>query len=110
MKDYFAFTEHPTLKDIALLKTGRHFRLAGGDKVIVAHDQSECEKLKSLYREADHLLIPLYFSGPTVILQGNNISAAVEKMIAYTKKPIPETGRVSHWCKGTEQVVAIGKV
>jgi tRNA U34 2-thiouridine synthase MnmA/TrmU len=110
MKDYFAFTEHPTLKDMALLKTGRHFRLACGNKVIVARDQSECKKLKRLYREADHLLIPLDFSGPTVVLQGNNINAAVEKMIAYTKNPVPETGRVSHWWKGTEQVVAIGEV
>ncbi len=110
MKDYFAFTEHPTLRDMALLKTGRHFRLACGDKLIVARNQSECEKLKSLYREADHLLIPLDFSGPTVVLQGNNINAAVDKMIAYTKKPVPQSSRISHWCKGTEQVVIIGEV
>ncbi|NIR17735.1 MAG: hypothetical protein GWN86_29065, partial [Desulfobacterales bacterium] len=39
MRDYFLYTKEPSMKDIPLLKVGRHFRLDSGDKVIVARNK-----------------------------------------------------------------------
>ena len=96
MKDYLEFTETPSLKDIPLLRIGRHFRIESGNKVVVARNDYECKIFKSIYRENDHLLVPNGFSGPVVILQGNDISGALEKMMHYTKREISETALVRH--------------
>jgi len=82
MRDYFDHTEHPSIKDIPLLKVGRHFRLATGDKVIVAHNEAECRKLKRLCGYRDHLLVPIDFTGPTVLLQGGALPDAIEGQCA----------------------------
>jgi len=110
MRDYLRFTEHPSIRDIPLLKVGRHFRLENGDKVIVARNRHECEMLKKLYRERDHLLLPMDFSGPAVILQGSLLDVAVEKMLKYTKRSIQETSRISHLYKGKCSIAALGEI
>lgn len=61
IRDYFNYTEHPSLRDIPLLKMGRHFRLDNGDKIIVARNEHESKSLKDLCRPGDHLLAPLAF-------------------------------------------------
>jgi tRNA U34 2-thiouridine synthase MnmA/TrmU len=96
MRDYFAFTEKQSVRDIPLLKIGRHFRQDSGEKIIIARNEHEAKSLNNLCRKGDHFLAPLDFSGPTVILQGSSIAAALEKMLLYTKKFIPETARVTH--------------
>lgn len=109
MRDYLTFTEHPSIRDIPLLKVGRHFRLDSGDKVIVARNENECKTLKGLYRQKDHLLVPVDFSGPVVILQGNSMGAAVEKMLKYTKRPVQETSRITHWHRGKDKIASLDK-
>jgi tRNA U34 2-thiouridine synthase MnmA/TrmU len=104
MRDYLAFTKHPSVKDIALLKIGRHFRLVNGDKIIVARNKQECKMMKSIHHEQDHLLFPLDFSGPSVILQGSSLCAAVEKMIQYSKGPIQEAARLGYLFKGQNRI------
>jgi tRNA-specific 2-thiouridylase len=96
MRDYFAFTEKPLMKDIPLLKIGRHFRQDNGYKIIFARNEHETKSLNNLCRKGDHFLAPVDFSGPAVILQGNSIAAALEKMLLYTKKFVPETACVTH--------------
>jgi hypothetical protein len=105
LRDYFTFTDHPSIRDILFLKVGRHFRLDSGDKVIVARDRHECKILRNLCRKSDHLLVPLDFSGPTVILQGTSMDAAVEKVLQYTKQPVLETSRISHLHKGEYNII-----
>ncbi|MBW1997001.1 MAG: hypothetical protein JRJ29_03445 [Deltaproteobacteria bacterium] len=89
MRDYFKYTEKPSIKDIPLLKVGRHFRLESGDKFIVARNQAECRTLRNLHRDEDHMLVPQDFPGPVVILQGHDIEAAARKLLHYTKR-LPE--------------------
>jgi len=86
LRDYFKYAETPSIKDIPLLKVGRHFRLESGDKIIVAKNQTECRALRNLYRGEDHMLVPQDFPGPVVILQGHDIEAAVKKLLDYTKR------------------------
>ncbi|MFQ5484336.1 MAG: tRNA 4-thiouridine(8) synthase ThiI [Desulfobacterales bacterium] len=96
IRDYFMFTNKPSMGDIQLLKTGRHFRLESGDKVIVARNENECKMLKNLWKRSDHLFIPLDFSGPTVILQGSDLKTALGKLTEYTRSPVRDTARVTH--------------
>ncbi len=108
MRDYFTYTEHPSIGEIALLKVGRHFRLANGDKVIVARNDVECKMLKNFHRQRDHLLVPLDFPGPSVILQGNSLHAAVEKIAQYTKGTLQKTARITHLNKGKNKIICLG--
>ncbi len=108
MHDYFAHTTHPSIRDIPLLKVGRHFRLANGDKVIVARNDVECKMLKNFHRQRDHLLVPLDFPGPSVILQGNSLHAAVEKIAQYTKGTLQKTARITHLNKGEKEIICLG--
>jgi tRNA-specific 2-thiouridylase len=107
MRDYLAFTKRPFVQDIPLLKIGRHFRLHNGDKVIVARNGHESKSLKDLCRPGDHLLAPLSFSGPSVVLQGTSLPAAVEKMVRYTKEPNRKTDSIIHRFGGKEDIMCL---
>ncbi|MFC1819978.1 hypothetical protein ACFLZG_02695 [Thermodesulfobacteriota bacterium] len=95
-RDYLRFTKRPSVSDIPLLKVGRHFRHESGDNIIVARNENECRMLKDLYRENDHLLVPLGFSGPVVILQGDRFGVAVDKMLEYTKRYVDKNTLIKH--------------
>ncbi len=110
MKDYFAFSTHPSIGDIPLLKVGRHFRLETGDKVIVARDKQEGRMLKNLCHRSDHLLVPLDFSGPVVILQGTAIRTAIERMLNYTKRFVYETARITHQYKDKIEIQFLNEI
>jgi len=86
IRDYLQHVPQPRLEDMALLKTGRHFRLPNDEKVIVARDEDEGVRLTQLCRPEDYLLTPDNFSGPVVLLQGSDIDAAVEQLVRYTRK------------------------
>ncbi len=110
IRDYFTFTEHPSIKDISILKVGRHFRFDSGDKVIVARNEKECKMLKKLCRLGDHLLFPMDFSGPSVILQGDLMKAAAEKMVQYTKRSIPENARIYHRYMKKTDIISLNEM
>ena len=110
MRDYFAFTERPSMKDIPLLKVGRHFRLDSGDKVIVARNKQECSTLKTICPDTDHLLSPVNFSGPVVVLQGMRLVAAVEKLLEYTKRKISEDAHIVHRHGGKSEILRLPRV
>jgi tRNA U34 2-thiouridine synthase MnmA/TrmU len=110
LRDYFDHTTRPCIRDIALLKIGRHFRLADGGKIIVARNQQECNILESLSGNDSQLLVPLNFKGPNVLLQGNALEEAVAKMLRYTSRMVPDTIRITHNHRGKETVIIQEKV
>jgi len=107
MRDYLKFTDQPSIRDIPLLKVGRHFRLEGGDKLIVARNEQECKTLKDLFREKDHLLTPLNFPGPVLILQGSAVRAAVEKVLYFTKPAHRVNARINCRHLGKDQILSL---
>ena len=107
MRDYLKFTDRPSIKDIPLLKVGRHFRLAGGDKLIVARDEKECKSLVNLYREKDRLLMPVNFPGPVIILQGSDTNAAVRKILRYTKTVHWKNARITVRHEGRDHILSL---
>jgi len=52
------------VREVELLKWGRHFRLPGGSKCIVGRSQSDNQRLQSLADAADILLQLIDFPGP----------------------------------------------
>jgi tRNA-specific 2-thiouridylase len=105
MRDYFAFTKQPTIRDVPLLKIGRHFRLTSGEKIIVARNEYECKSLKNLCSKSDHLFVPFDFNGPSVILQGRSFNAAAEKISQYTKGTAQRAVRLTHRYKGKSKII-----
>jgi hypothetical protein len=66
--------------------------------------------LRTLCCKNDHLLVPLDFSGPAVILQGSSVKSAVEKMIQFTKQPIPNSARITHILEGKKEMVFLNEI
>ena len=56
LKDLLKFNPAPAIKDIELLKIGRHFRLSPSCKIVVGRDESENELIQSLASGSDCLL------------------------------------------------------
>jgi len=88
LRDYFEHIDTPSCADIPILKTGRHFRLDNGDKVIVARDEQEGVRLLQLRREGSTVLAPCNFSAPVVILEGTDEASAFKKLREFTKRTI----------------------
>jgi hypothetical protein len=77
LRDLFAHMEKVTMQDIRLLKIGRHFRF-GPNKVICGRDAAENEGLRRIRSDVDSVLEAVGCMGPTVVLQGEATSAAVQ--------------------------------
>jgi tRNA U34 2-thiouridine synthase MnmA/TrmU len=107
IRDYFKFTQQPSIRDIPLLKVGRHFRLDSGDKVIVARNDDECKIIKNLCPKNAHFMKPRNFSGPAVILQGNSLKSAVGKMLQFTKKWPSEAALITHLHQRKLQILSV---
>ena len=110
MRDYFLHTEKLTMKDVHLLRVGRHFRLNGGDKVIVARTEHEGKTLENLCPKHHHLLVPVDFAGPVVALQGSSLQSAIGKMLEYTNRSVAGTDRIIHLYAGGKEILALNQM
>ena len=89
LKDLFVSNPDFTMKDVALLKTGRHFRLGADTKLILGRNQNENESLRAFHMTPSVLLTPSDFKGPTGLLLGISNDANLEiaaNMMAYYGK------------------------
>jgi tRNA-uridine 2-sulfurtransferase len=90
VRDLLAFNSNVTMKDMALLKIGRHFRLDAETKLILGRNQSENERLNAVHEPPNILFEPLDFKGPTGLLigpsDGNHLELSVNIMAFYAKR------------------------
>lgn len=70
LRDLFERQPGYTVRDIELLKVGRHFRLGGGSKAVVGRNANENDLINTLYRQDDALIKGDGFPGPTVLVPG----------------------------------------
>lgn len=68
IKDLFMHKDKITMKDINLLKVGRHFRF-NGSKIVVGRNEKENEKLRSLKDDNDYMFEVLNTGSPVTILK-----------------------------------------
>jgi len=79
------------LAEARLLKSGRHFRLPGGAKLILGRNAGENQTLERSRRERDFLLAPQGFAGPTGLIQGalqaGEMELSAQILATYVKAP-----------------------
>ncbi len=67
LRDLFATKPDYDLRDVRLLRTGRHFRLPGGPRVIVGRDEGENQVLEAGLSAGDSLVRGADFDGPSAL-------------------------------------------
>lgn len=67
------------IRDVQLLRLGRHFRLDTGEKVIVGRDESENEKLMAMKDESDVVLDIANYPCPTTLIPHGASAEAIAK-------------------------------
>ena len=68
LKDLFDHCPDPVVRDIELLKFGRHFRIHAEVKLIVGRNQADNSAIQSLIQEGDTVLQMADSRGPTVLV------------------------------------------
>lgn len=70
LKDLFNHERKREIRDIELLKLGRHFRLDSRTKLVVGRNKEENRAIQDLFREGDALLRSNGIPGPTALMVG----------------------------------------
>jgi len=87
--DHLPYRVLPSLRDLELLKIGRHFRLLLDLKLVVGRREGENEVVQSLATPEDVLLVPRGFPGPSGLLvgrvDGEGLVLALSIMARYCK-------------------------
>lgn len=71
LKDLLDFKANPELREIELLKHGRHFRISNETKLVVGRNKEENEIITALAGKEDQILSAIFFPGPSVLLSGS---------------------------------------
>ena len=79
LKELLDHDPDPALKELHLLRVGRHFRLNGGDKFVVGRDEKENSRLESLADSGDLLLNVVDVASPVTLIP----ASASEESIAF---------------------------
>lgn len=117
LKELASFGWPLDVRDVELLKWGRHFRTPGGRKLVVGRNQAENEKLETLVRPGDLAMHVLLTPGPLVLLAGGNLDPDLEDValaatiaVSYSDAPDGETRQVLTTGTRTDQTLtAVGR-
>jgi tRNA U34 2-thiouridine synthase MnmA/TrmU len=83
LRDLFQHKKRVTVKEVNLLKVGRHFRL-GGNKIIVGRNEAENAVLIRTKQATDYYFEVPDCGSPTTILQGPKTKTAIDKAAGLT--------------------------
>ena len=83
LRDLFQHKKRVTIKEVNLLKVGRHFRF-GGNKIIVGRNESENGILLRTKQKTDYYFEVPDCGSPTTILKGPKTKQAIEKAATLT--------------------------
>ena len=83
VRDLFKYKNRVGLRDIALLKLGRHLRF-GKNKMVVGRSESENKALLQMKSPSDYYFEVPNCGSPITILQGKKTKEAIEKAAALT--------------------------
>jgi len=89
VKDLLAHDENPTMRDVSLLRIGRHFRLGPETKLIIGRNKEENERLAVFASPPCVRLSPVGFQGPEVLLEGaidDHVLEIAANIVAYYAK------------------------
>ena len=84
LKDLLTFQKNPEIREIELLKLGRHFRISAYAKLVVGRNKKENEDIRSLASEKDLVLTSAVGPGPIVLGLGDFPEKPLELAAAIT--------------------------
>ena len=86
-----------SMDDVALLRIGRHVRVAGGIKIVLGRDAAENRRLEEFARAGRWLVRPIGFGGPTALVCGEEseelLAEAVERVVRGARG-VPESAAI----------------
>ncbi len=89
IKELFDHDIDSDVKDVNLLKLGRHFRLDGQTKAVVGRNDAENQRLETLARKEDARLHLADMPGPLCLMHGNltddNLQSAARLTARFSK-------------------------
>jgi len=80
LAELLAQDEPFSMKDVALLRVGRHFRI-NGVKLVLGRNRAENEWLTKFWNPPYTLVHPVFFKGPTGIFKGPLDQDTMEKIV-----------------------------
>jgi hypothetical protein len=83
LRDLFNHKKHVSMKDVALLSVGRHFRL-DENKIIVGRNEEENQVLTLNKASTDYYFEVPDIAGPTTLLQGAKTGRAIKAAATLT--------------------------
>ena len=100
LRDLFAHAPEYRIRDIELLKTGRHLRLRDKIKAIVGRNSSENDLIESMAEQEDALIRVNDFPGPTVLVPsgGDAETRALAGRICLRYSDAPRKQEISATC------------
>lgn len=84
LKELLDHSPDPSIKDINLLKVGRHFRVSPYCKVIVGRDERENNVIESIAEEGDYLLRVVGYGSPVTIITGDVTGSEIKRAASLT--------------------------
>jgi len=103
LRDLFAHDENMGIRDLELLKVGRHLRLNDETKIIVGRKQRENAIIRKLSEDHDIVIRMRDLPGPTVLIPygcgGEDLRRAAGICALYSHAP-GEVKAVVEWCTG----------
>lgn len=98
LRDLFSHEEDRDIRDIELLKYGRHFRINGNFKIIVGRNNADNTALQALAKGNDNVLFMADFPGPQVIVPYGGdeyiVNMAAALCVRYSDAPDNHEARV----------------
>jgi len=99
VRDLIRYGPDCVLKDIMLLKVGRHFRLSPGVKVVVGRDDNENDRIRTLAEGSDVVLELKGIPGPLTLVRGkadrSDLAAAARLTAVHSQARHLESATVS---------------
>jgi tRNA-specific 2-thiouridylase len=107
LKDLLSFRPDCRLREIELLKLGRHFRVSPKTKVVVGRNKEENDAILALRADSDLLVKVDSIPGPVVLVVGE-ISREIEDLaaaaaVSYSDAKDGETAEVLLFTNGSER-------
>ena len=112
LRDLFEHTARPAVRDIELLKYGRHFRINEATKVIVGRNRKENEMLLKFYAPTDIVITTRDYPGPVTLIPAGCdqafLARAASLCVSYSDAP--KDGGVTTVCRmGEAQFILTAK-
>ncbi len=85
LRDLFDHNERVTMRDVRVLKIGRHFRF-GLSKIIVGRNETENTLLLNLKNPEDYVFEVPYYGSPITIMEGEKSKEAIELAAKLTAR------------------------